>query len=144
MKVYIASSWQNERLVLDLAKVFRECGLEVYCYAEAGEGQVHFNWPEVVDMEKTDGIEALKTEKSIGAFKSDKWSLDWANVCVLVNPCGRDAHLEAGYMKGKGGYLYIIGDFPKGEFSNMYHLADGLYKWEGIVEMVKTIRSLDG
>ncbi len=101
MRVYIASSWKNAELVLTLAGLFRSKGLEVYCFAEHDEAQVHFNWQDIVDVENTNGIEALKTEKSIGAYGSDKWSLDWANVCVLVNPCGRDAHLEAGFIKGK-------------------------------------------
>lgn len=143
MKVYIATSWRNEQLVQDLAKVIRGSGLEVYCFAEPGPEQHIFNWPDVVSMQE-DGISCLQNWNSKKAYGFDKAGLDWANVCVLVNPCGRDAHLEAGYIKGKGGYLYIIGDFPKGEFSNIYHLADGLYKWEGLVEMVRTIRSLDG
>jgi len=145
MKVYIASSWKNEQLVLNLAKLLREDGKqEVYCFAEMDEGQHHFNWPDVLDVEKEDGISALITDDSIKAYNSDKWSLDWANCCLLVLPCGRDAHLEAGYIKGKGGKLYIIGHFPKGEFSNMYHLANRLYKWEGLPRMISYMRNCEG
>lgn len=27
-------------------------------------------------------------------------ALNWADTCVLVLPCGRSAHTEAGWMKG--------------------------------------------
>ena len=142
MRVYIASSWKNEQLVLELAKLLRSPGIEVYCYAEGGAGQHIFNWPDVVSMQE-DGITCLRNWNSVKAYDIDFAGLNWANVCILVNPCGRDAHLEAGYMKGRGYYLYIIGDFPKGEFSNMYHLADGLFRWEQLGEMIETIRGLN-
>ena len=107
------------------------------------EGQHHFNWPDVLNVNEHDGITALECEDSKKAFRCDKWFLEWANCCILLNPAGRDAHLEAGYIKGKGGNLYIIGDFPKGEFSNMYHLADGLYKLDGLGDLILTLRRLD-
>lgn len=137
--IYIASSWKNEKLVGKLAEMLRQFGIEVYCFAERGEGQFHFNWSECTDS-RDDGRTCLKTEQSKRAFANDKYFLDWANVCVLVNPCGRDAHLEAGYVKGKGGRLFILSEFPAGEFSNMYHLADGLYRFNELAEMVKAIR----
>ena len=126
-KIYIASSWKNEAHVKDLSNLFREWGHEVYCFAEPGEGQHIFEWSNAVTPQD-DGITCLDTDDSRWAFASDKKHLDWANCCILLNPCGRDAHLEAGYMKGQGKKLYIVGSFPDGEFSNMYHLADGLFR----------------
>lgn len=126
-KIYIASSWKNEEYVLILAKVFRDNGLEVYCFAELGQGQHVFMWPDVVGP-NDDGITCLENPHSLRAYKCDKAALDSASTCVLVLPSGRDSHMEAGYIKGRGGQLFILGQFPKGEFSNMYHLADGLFK----------------
>ena len=37
-----------------------------------------------------------------GAFKADLDALNWADTCLLVLPCGRSAHTEAGWMKGAG------------------------------------------
>jgi len=127
MRIYVASSWKNEIGAKELAALLRGWGFEVYCFAERGEGQHVFKWSDVASSQD-DGISALNTYDSIRAFAVDKRYLDWANCCVLLNPCGRDAHLEAGYVKGRGGLLYIVGDFPRGEFSNMYHLADGMFR----------------
>ena len=35
-------------------------------------------------------------------FAADLEALEWADACVLVPPCGRSAHTEAGWMAGRG------------------------------------------
>lgn len=35
-------------------------------------------------------------------FAADLEALNWADTCVLVLPCGRSAHTEAGWMAGAG------------------------------------------
>ena len=142
-QIYIASSWKNAKHVNSFAEIFRANGLQVYSFAEMFEGQHHFNWNDVLKVDEHDGITALECEDSLKSFKCDKWFLEWANCCVLLNPAGRDAHLEAGYIRGKGGNLYIIGDFPKGEFSNMYHLADGLFRYKELPNLMKILREKD-
>lgn len=127
MKIYTASSWKNESIVKMYADLFRNWGHEDYCFAEVCENQHIFNWGDVVTPDD-DGITCLDTDDSKKVFAVDKKHLDWANCCILFNPCGRDAHLEAGYIKGQGKKLFIVGVWPKGEFSNMYHLADGLFR----------------
>ena len=124
-KIYVASSWKNEIAVKQLANVLRGWEHEVYCFAESLEGQHIFNWQDVITPDDN-GITCLDTDDSRKSFAIDKKYLDWCNCCVLLNPCGRDAHLEGGYVKGQGKKLIILGSFPCGEFSNMYHLADGL------------------
>jgi hypothetical protein len=131
MKIYTASSWKNETAVKDLAASLRKWGHEVYCFAELGDGQHVFMWADAVTPDD-DGITCLDTDDSRRAFTVDYDHLDWAECCILLNPCGRDAHLEAGYMKGQGKLLYIIGTWPRGEFSNMYHLADGLFRLDDL------------
>ena len=41
-------------------------------------------------------------------YASDMSAMEWADTCVLVLPCGRSAHLEAGWFAGKGKSLYIL------------------------------------
>jgi hypothetical protein len=129
MRIYTATSWKNERLVLELADLLRVWGHEVYCFAERGARQHVFMWPDVVGPED-DGITCLDNEYSRQAYEVDKKGLDWSDCVILLNPCGRDAHLEAGYAKKGGGKLLIIlGNWPKGEYSNMYHLAGRLIRF---------------
>jgi hypothetical protein len=142
-QIYMASSWKNAPIVNRLAELFRAQELQVYSFAEMFEGQHHFNWPDVLDVKEHDGITALECEDSRKAYNCDKYFLEWANCCVLLNPAGRDAHLEAGYIKGKGGRLYIIGEFPRGEFSIMYNLADGLYRINELARLIRELRRLD-
>ena len=35
-------------------------------------------------------------------FSADLEAMEWADTCVLVLPCGRSAHTEAGWMAGAG------------------------------------------
>ena len=56
----------------------------------------------------------------------------------MIMPCGRSSHLEGGYAVGKGKKLYIVGDFPRGEFDVMYGLANGLHKWDAFWHFVDT------
>ena len=63
--------------------------------------------------------------KSISSFKADLDAMLWADVCVLVLPCGRSAHTEAGWFAGKG--LKTIVYMPeKQEPELMYKLFDGV------------------
>ena len=50
--------------------------------------------------------------------------LSQADVVVLILPCGKSAHMEAGWIKGVEGRLIIYGDMLKGEFDAMYGMAD--------------------
>ena len=51
--------------------------------------------------------------------------MEWADTCVMLLPCGRSAHLEAGYMKGRGKRLIIFyANNAREEPDLMYLLAD--------------------
>lgn len=58
-------------------------------------------------------------------FKFDKDALDWCDTCVLVLPCGRSAHLEAGYAAGKGKLVLFYLHPERFEPELMYLLGDG-------------------
>lgn len=131
MRIYTATSWKNESLVLQVAKMLRSWGHDVYCFAEHGAGHYVFTWPDVVGPQD-DGITCLDNDDSCRGYGADKAGLDWSNCVIMINPCGRDAHLEAGYGKGQGKLLIILGTWPKGEFSLMYKLADRLIRFDDI------------
>ncbi|GAI94982.1 unnamed protein product, partial [marine sediment metagenome] len=103
-----------------------------------------FHWSELVDNEDElkyyNAIEMLADPRTQRAFQEDRKWLNWANCVILLMPCGRSSHMEAGYGKGQGKLLYIFGDFPKGEFDVMYGLADRLFRREELPEMVEEIK----
>ena len=63
-------------------------------------------------------------------------ALEWADACVLVLPCGRSAHTEAGWMAGRGKKVVVY--IPKMEDPElMYKLFD---KVAGTLdEMIKAL-----
>lgn len=143
MKVYIASSWKNQTIVLELADKLTLEGFEVDAFCRSTDKRYSFHWSELVDNEDDlkyyDAIEMLADPRTQRAFREDRKWLDWADCVVMVMPCGRSSHLEAGYAKGKGKSLFIYGEFPKGEFEVMYGFADGLFRTHQFIELVKAI-----
>lgn len=138
-KIYLATSWKNEEYILILAKILRDNGFEVYCFAEKGQGQRAFAWAEITGSDD-DGITCLRNHKSVNAFNSDKSALDWCDTCILVLPSGKDSHLEAGYVKGRGCRLFILGQFPRGDFTLTYLLADGLFRVENLNKLIEALK----
>lgn len=68
---------------------------------------------------------ALNHKLAIDGFKSDFDAMKWADTCLLVLPCGRSAHTEAGYMKGQGKRVYALILEPQ-EPELMYKMFDGI------------------
>ena len=141
MKIYIASSWKNEKECITLANLLRLDGHEVDCFCDKNSGRL-FNFNDLPDITGRNGITILDEPIVQKAFTEDKKWIDWAEAVVLLLPCGKSAHLEAGYAKGRNKQLFILGEFPKGEFDVMYGFADGLfrsseflrYKLQGVVK----------
>lgn len=105
-------------------------GFEVYDFKHPN-GEVGFQWSRI--EEKWQGWsmkeyrEALKTDYAQFGFNRDFDAMKEADICVLCLPCGRSAHLEAGWMKGAGKKViaYIPQDV-KIEPELMYGLLDGI------------------
>lgn len=75
------------------------------------------NWS--VEQYKT-GLTHPSSERQ---YKADLDALNWADTCVLVLPCGRSAHTEAGWMKGAGKKVIVyIPEMQEAEL--MYKLFD--------------------
>jgi len=140
MKIYIASSWKNQKAVIALAEYLERYGFEVDAFCRVSDKRYAFHWSELVDEEADlanyDAIEMLADPRTQRAYTEDKKWIDWSDCVIMLMPCGRSSHLEGGYAKGQGKLLYIYGDFPKGEFDVMYGLSDGLFRREDIDALV--------
>ena len=146
MKIYLASSWKNKDAVLKMAKVLRDYGHEVDAFCDE-TARVSFNWSELLETMDLEGIDITEQDATTmldhwrvqDAFTEDKQWLDWADAVIMLMPCGRSAHLEAGYAVGSGKKLYIVGGFEKGEFEVMYGFADGLFYYSRLLELLSTL-----
>jgi hypothetical protein len=66
------------------------------------------------------GLEHPASERQ---FQADLDALNWADTCIIVLPCGRSAHTEAGWMKGAGKKVIVyIPEMQEAEL--MYKLFD--------------------
>lgn len=129
-RIYVASSWRNP-VQQEIVAALRAAGHEVYDFRNPAPGQHGFAWsevnpdwlqwtPEQFTADLYSGHPAVER-----GFALDKTALDWADTCVLVLPCGRSAHLEAGYAAGQGKLTLFYLRPEKFEPELMYRLGDG-------------------
>lgn len=126
MKIYVASSWKNTRqhIIVKMLRIFK---YEVYDFKtkNPGENDKGFHWseidPEWQTWDRVEFINSLNHPLAIKGFTNDFAAMEWADVCVLVMPCGRSAHIEAGYFVGAKKPLFIL--LSDGEPELMYKMA---------------------
>jgi hypothetical protein len=133
MRVYVASSWRNGRQQ-EVVRVLRESGHEVYDFREPEPGNCGFSWhqldaslpvgPVTVVLPARNICEMLAHPIADAGFALDMNALRWCEACVLVLPCGRSAHLEAGWAAGAG--KLTIGLLDDGEPDLMWKMLDRL------------------
>ena len=104
-RIYVASSWRNPYFP-DVVKRLREAGHEVYDFRNPPHGGAGFHWtdidPDAPNWTYAQYAEGLRHPLAERQFQADIDALTWADTCVLVLPCGRSAHTEAGWMAGAG------------------------------------------
>ena len=104
-RIYVASSWRNPYFP-DVVKRLREAGHEVYDFRNPPHGGAGFHWtdtdPDAPNWTYAQYAEGLRHPLAERQFQADIDALTWADTCVLVLPCGRSAHTEAGCMAGAG------------------------------------------
>lgn len=150
MKIYLASSWRNPYQPATV-ELLRTAGHEVYDFQHPpGGDHLGFSWSEIDpawrDWQPDEYLEALEHPTAVAGFESDFGAMEWADAGVLLLPCGRSAHLEAGWMVGAGKPVLIVLDdeeFPAPGGSNpelMYKMATVLRPEELLPELAKLER----
>lgn len=128
MRLYVASSWRNDYQP-DVVRALREVDHEVYDFRNPTAGDNGFHWSEIdPDWKQWDiamYVRQLEHPIAESGFRKDMEGMEWAQGCVLVMPCGRSAHLEAGWFVGQGRPLWILKD--SGEPELMYKMATGIF-----------------
>lgn len=111
MRIYVASSWRNQYQPA-LVKDLRHVGHEVYDFRNPPHGRGGFAWSDIdpgwQKWTARDYREALRTPIAEAGYRSDMDGMEWAELCVLLLPSGRSAHLEAGWFCGKGKPVYVL------------------------------------
>lgn len=113
MKVYVASSWRNQRQPAVVAAL-RAAGHEVYDFRNPAPDLLGFSWkhcegdPPPWSAEKT--REVLSHPRAEQGFNADFDAMKWADAVVMVQPCGRSAALELGWGCGAGKRTAVLMD----------------------------------
>lgn len=128
MKIYVASSWCNP-FQQQVIEVLRNLGHEVYDFRNPPHGNGGFSWfeisPEWEEWSTEMYKKALNHPIAVEGFNSDFDGMKWADICVMVLPCGRSANTEAGWMKGAGKKVFVFS--PVGQEPElMYKIHDGI------------------
>lgn len=111
MKIYVASSWRNIEQP-GIVAMLRAVGHEVYDFRNPPHGRGGFAWSDIDPKWQAwtadNYRKALASPVAEDGFRSDMDGMEWADACVLVLPCGRSAHLEAGWFAGQGKKVFVL------------------------------------
>jgi hypothetical protein len=123
LKVYVASSWRNSKQEI-VVNGLRVAGFDVYDFKNPGDGDRGFHWsdidPKWQEWTNQEYRENLKHPIAEAGFNKDFTAMTEADACVLVLPCGRSAHTEAGWMQGRNKPVVVLLDRAEPEL--MYKL----------------------
>lgn len=130
MKIYVASSWRNAQQQ-SVVQQLRDAGHEVYDFKNPRPGETGFAWsdidPDWQAWTPEQFREALRHPIALNGYISDASAMAEADACVRVMPCGRSAHLEAGFFVGspKKALIILLGEEPA-EPELMYRMANAI------------------
>ena len=138
-KIYVASSWRNQYYP-EVVKSLREAGHDVYDFRNPPHGGNGFRWtdidPDAFRWTFDQYARWLTHPLAERQFAADLEALEWADTCVLVLPCGRSAHTEAGWLAGHGRRVIVyIPEMVEPEL--MYKLFDRVV--DNLDDLCKTL-----
>jgi hypothetical protein len=131
-RIYLASSWRNPQQP-ELVTTLRAEGHEVYDFRNPPGGS-GFGWEQLDPDWNRDApagqtsvwtyLDMIDHPVAVEGFTADLTAMEWADTFVLALPCGRSAHLEAGWACGRGvPTAILLGEDPM-EPELMYRLAN--------------------
>ena len=135
MNIYVSSSWKQRDRVRSLAILLRTAGHEVYDFTDPACRKTPEippeRFPELFDPavhtyhEYTQAVPEWRL-----AVECNQQALRNCDLCVLLLPCGNDAHADWAFAVGLGKKTVVIGHPNKDERTPSHMWADALLKDE--------------
>jgi hypothetical protein len=129
MKIYLAGSFAHRGYVRNLAEKIRFYGHEVYCFCDPQEETYMLSMKireQPTSQTFTPATALLDPNVVLLGLKNWK-KLAKIDAVIVALPCGKSAHLEAGWAKGRGKKVYVYGVLPVGEWDAMYVMVDAVF-----------------
>lgn len=132
MNIYLASSWRNANQPR-VRDALRRAGHEVYDFRNPAPGNVGFTWSQCGNPKRNayghmapDVLaNTLRHPIARAGFDLDMGALQRADATVLLLPCGKSAHLEAGFAAARCS-LFVLLDVEPAEPELMYSMAEAV------------------
>ncbi len=143
MNIYISSSWKNRDMVRKIAQDLHAMGHEVYDFTDPNcrkSPEIPPEmFPEQYDPEKHVYSEYLCRPEWAEAVSENRKAIEWADLIILLLPCGIDATADWALGVGMGKKSVVVGRPLKGERSPVHLWANAMfdsiadvYKWIGV------------
>lgn len=103
-RIYVSSSWRNETEQQKLVNTLRQHGHKVYDFTRP-KGVLEKSVWDVLNInadacDYEEYLNAINNDDVIKRFTSHRDAMLCADTCVMLLPCGRSSHVEAGFMAG--------------------------------------------
>lgn len=123
--IYLIGSLRN-RIVPLVGDELRKAGFRVFDDWYAAGPTADDYWQAFEQGRGRTYLEALYGPAAVHTFEFDKRYLERSSACVLALPAGRSAHLELGWMLGRGKPGYVLLNGPE-RWDVMYQFATGVF-----------------
>ena len=120
--IYLIGSLGNEKIP-HIAKEIRELGFEVFDDWFSPGPEADDFWRKFEKVRGSSYKEALSNYAAKHIYNFDKSHIDRADIGVLFMPGGKSAHLELGYMIGRGKRCFVLFDKEPERWDLMYQFA---------------------
>jgi len=138
--IYLIGSLRNPEIPKIGKKIAQETGIEVFQDWFSAGPIADDSWQE---HQKTLGLtypEALKGYAAKHVFDFDLHHLNRVDGGILVLPAGKSAHLELGWLLGKGKFGYVLFDKEPERWDLMYNFAAGVFY--NLDELINELRNI--
>lgn len=139
--IYLIGSLRNPQIP-HIGNRLRHAGFDVFDDWFAGGPVADDSWRDYEKVRGRSYAEALRAPAAENIYRFDHRHLERASAAVLVAPAGRSAHMELGFMLGRGKAGYVLFDQEPERWDVMYQFADGVFfTFEGLEMALDEMRS---
>lgn len=128
-RIYIASSWRND-VQPQVVEMVKSIGYDVYDFRHPEGADDGFHWSDIgadwLEWSVEEYRQNLSHPIAREGFRRDYDAMLSCDACILLLPCGRSAHTEAGWFAGRGLPVYVLSPVQQ-EPELMYALFDGIF-----------------